>query len=237
MDYPIDTEVSTVNATAKVTMGAISVRQELSALGLKPDDLAEAISFGEKYRALCTDNDPRIFQGTTAWARTLRGLRENKRLVRLGWTKDRTGNFETAVSPNKTFAISVTTGDKETGKYDPERPFLQPRLKHPKGIMTKAAIDVNAWLFPDMAADAKKKADEIEAVEKRATWILLIHRDGNVVFSELSLASKFSSGQVDQWKHRIVLDPLDVEPLIDVADDSGDDSGEADIDVPVRRRT
>jgi hypothetical protein len=226
-----------VDATAKVSMGAISVRQELAVLGLRPEDLAEAISLGEKYRALCTDNDPRIFQGTTAWARTLRGLRENKRLVRLGWTNDRTGNFETAVCPDKTFAISVTTGDKETGKFDPARPFIQPRLKHPKGIMTKAAVDMNAWLFPDMAADAKRKADEIEAVEKRATWILLIHRDLNVVFAELSLASKFSSGQVEQWKHRIILEPLDVEPLIDVADDSGDDSGEAEVDVPVRRRT
>jgi len=218
-------------------MGAISVRQELALLGLRPEDLADAISFGERYRALCTDNDPRIFQGTTAWARTLRGLRENKRLVRLGWTKDRTGNFETCVCPDKSYAISVSTGDKETGKYNPEFPYIQPRLKHPKGIMTKAAVEVNAWLFPDMAADAKKKADELEAVEKRATWILLVHRDGNLVFAELSLASKFSSGQVEEWKHRIILEPLDVEPLIDVADDSGDESGEVEVDVPVRRRT
>jgi hypothetical protein len=103
--------------------------------------------------------------------------------------------------------------------------------------MTRAAVEVNAWLFPDMAADARKKADELEALERRATWILLIHRDGNVVFAELSLASKFSSGQVDEWKHRIILEPLDAEPLFDVADDSGDEPGEAEVDVPVRRRT
>ena len=226
-----------MNVTAKVSMGAISVRQELAVLGLTPEDLADAISFGESYRALCTDNDPRIFQGTTAWARTLRGLRENKRLTRLGWTKDRTGNFETAVCPDKTFAISVSTGDKETGKYDPAFPFIRPRLKHTKGIMTKAAVDMNAWLFPEMAADAKKKVEEIAVVEKRATWILLIHRDLNVVFAELSLASKFNAGQVEEWKHRIILEPLSVEPVPDVVDDSGDDSGEEEVDVPVRRRT
>jgi hypothetical protein len=226
-----------VNATAKVSMGAISVRQELAALGLKPEDLADAISFGEKYRALCTDNDPRIFQGTTAWARTLRGLRENKRLLRLGWTKDRTGNFETCVCPDKSYCISVSTGSKETGKYDPAFPSIKPHLKHPKGIMTQAAVEVNAWLFPELAADAKKKAEELEALKKRATWILLLHRDGNIVFAELSLASEFSGGQVTHWRHRIILEPLEVEPLIDVADDSGDDSGEADVDVPVRRRT
>ena len=96
---------------------------------------------------------------------------------------------------------------------------------------------MNAWLFPDMAADAKKKAEELQAAQKRATWILLIHRDENVVYAELSLASKFSSGQVEEWKHRIVLQPLQFEPLVDVADDSADDSGEGDVDVPVRRRS
>ena len=93
-----------MNSTAKVSIGAISVRQELHALvGLTPEILADGISFGEMHRAFCTDNDPRIFAGTTAWARTLRGLRENKDLVRAGWSNDRTGNYETVVSPDKNF--------------------------------------------------------------------------------------------------------------------------------------
>ena len=141
-----------MSVVAKVTTGTIGVRQELNTLGLTPEILADAIRFGETYRALCTADDPRIFHGVTAWARTLRGLRSHDSLKQDGWTKDHTGNFETVVSPDKSFAISVTTGDKATGKYDPVQPFIQPRLKHPHGVMMQAAVDMNPWLFPELAA-------------------------------------------------------------------------------------
>lgn len=223
-----------MQAVTKVTVGEIGVREQLDALGLMPEDLIAAIVFGETHRALCTDDDPLTFHGTTAWARTLRGLRQQPRLRQSGWIKDRVGNFETIVSPDDALAICVTTGDKETGKYDPARPFIKPRPKHPKGIMLKIAIDANGWLFPELAAVAEIKAKKLRAAEKRATWILLIHREGDRVYAELSLPSVFSVDQVQDWHHRIILDPLDVEPLIDVRDDSGDDAGDI-IDVPVER--
>jgi hypothetical protein len=226
-----------MQAVAKVTRGEIGVRQELAALGLSPEILNDAMAIGESYRALCTLNDPPSFHGVTAWARTLRGLREI--LSHKEWTKDDAGNYSTVVSPDKSLAISVATGDKETGVYDPTRPLACPKLKHPKGNMTRAAVNQNAtalYLFPDMAADAKAKADEREAAEKRITWILLKRRDGDTVFSELSLPSKFSDGgQISWWQHRIILEPFDVDPQSDVADDSDDDSGDMIIDVPVRR--
>jgi hypothetical protein len=223
-----------MQAAVKVIKGEISVRQELATLGLTPEILNESTAIGESYRALCTLNDPPSFHGVTAWARTLRGLRET--LSPLGWARDDAGNYSTVVNPDKSLAISVATGDKETGKYDPARPFASPKLKHPKGSMTSAAVSQNArYLFADMAADAKAKADALEAAEKRVTWILLKRREGDTVFAELSLASKFSNGQVAGWDRRIILEPFDVEPLVDVGDDSGDDSGDMTIDVPVRR--
>jgi hypothetical protein len=225
-----------MQATAKVTNGAISVRQELAVLGLTPEILYESIEFGESYRALCTPNDPPSFHGVTAWARSLRGLRES--LSHLGWTKDDTGNYSTVVNPDKSLAISVATGDKETGIYDPGRPLASPKLKHPKGSMTQAAVALNRvvlYLFEDMAADAKAKADEQEAAANRITWILLKRRERDTVFAELSLASKLDGGQVSLWEHRIILEPFDVEPVVDIDDDSGDDSGDLEIDVPVRR--
>jgi hypothetical protein len=223
-----------MQAVTTITKGEISVRGELDLLGLTPEDLIGAILFGETHRALCTDDDPLIFHGTTAWARTIRGLRQQNRLRQNGWTKARAGNFETFVSPDKSLAVCVMTGDKETGKYDPSRPFISPKPKHPKGIMLKTAIDTNAWLFPELAAAANDRARKLEMAAKRTTWILLIHRDGDTVFAELSLPSKFSVDQVEAWRHRIILEPIDVEPLIDVRDDSGDDSGDI-IDVPVER--
>jgi hypothetical protein len=223
-----------MQAVTKITKGEIGVREELELLGLIPEDLSGAIQFGEAHRALCTEDDPRIFHGTTAWARTIRGLRQQDRLRYAGWTKDRTGNFETFVSPDNSLAIAVMTGDKETGKHNPANPFIKPRPKHPKGIMLKGAVDTNDWLFPDLAAIAKAKAEKLEAAANRATWILLLQRDGDIVYAELSLPLKFSAGQVGDWRHRIILDPLDVEPLPFVTADSDDDDAD-NIDVPVER--
>ncbi len=225
-----------MQATARITKGDIGVRQELAALGLTPEILYEAMEIGESYRALCTPNDPPSFHGVTAWARSLRALREI--LTNKEWTKDDAGNYSTVVNPDKSLAIAVSTGDKETGIYDPTRPLASPKLKHPKGNMTRAAVNQNAvalYLFEDMAADAKAKADEQEAAEKRITWMLLKRREKDTIFAELSLASKFDGGQVSGWEHRIILEPFDVEPVVDVGDDSGDDSGDIAIDVPVRR--
>jgi hypothetical protein len=225
-----------MQATAKVTNGATSVRQELAMLGLTPEILYESIEFGENYRALCTPNDPPSFHGVTAWARSLRALREI--LASEGWTKDDAGNYSTVVNPDRSLAIAVSTGDKETGVYDPARPFASPKLKHPKGNMTKEAVNRNVvalFLFADMAADVKAKADELEAAENRTTWMLLKRREKDTVFAELSLANDFDGGQVSGWEHRIILEPFDVEPIVDIGDDSGDDSGDLEIDVPVRR--
>jgi hypothetical protein len=217
-------------AETKITIGEISVRRELDVLGLLIEDLVNAILFGETHRGLCSEDDPKTFPGTTAWARTIRGLRENKRLWDLGWRKEWEDNFETIVSPDKTFAICVMTGDSATGKYDPDNPNAKPRPKNPKGIMLQRAIVVNTWLFPELAADADVRIERLQALNRRATWILLIHRDKGQdkdrVFAELSLPSEFDAHQVTNWGHRIVLDPLEVEPTPDVRDDSDDGSDE-----------
>jgi len=220
-------------AVTKITIGEIGVRRELDLLGLLMEDLIEAIVFGETHRGFCTDDDPLTFSGTTAWARTLRGLRQNKRLLAKGWERDRVDNFETFASPDKTFQICVTTGDKETGKYDPAQPFIKPKPKNPKGIMLQRAVTTNAWLFPEMGADAEVRRKRLEAIQKRATWILLIHRKGDLLYAELSLPSAFEAKNVKDWGHRIILDPLDVEPLSGIKDDSDDDTGE--MDIPVER--
>lgn len=213
-----------------ITKGAIGVKQYLAALGLDEDILRDAIIAGESDRVHCTPNDPPSFHGVVAWARSLRRLREI--LILKDWSRNDDGNYSTVVNPNGSMAIAVATGDKGTGLSDGN-----PKLKHPKGNMVRAAIARNVrYLFADMAKDAKAKLDKLEAAEKRMTWMLLKRRDKDTVFSELSLASRFSDGgQVERWQHRIILDPLDVEPMIDVRDDF--DSGDMPIDVPVRRRS
>jgi hypothetical protein len=223
----------------KITTGALSVREQLALLDLTPEDLIEAIRFGESHRALCTPDDPPNFHGITAWARTVRGLRIG-RLRHENWTADDEGNYSTLVNPEKSLAIAVVTGDDETGVYDADRPLAQPRLKYTKGNKTIEAVLRNSltpYLFPEMTADAKAKREKIEAALNRLTWMLLRRRAKDAVFAELSLPWKISSaGQVMNWKHRIILEPMDVEPIVDLQDDSGNDFGDVIvIDVPVQR--
>ena len=227
-----------MQAFAKITTGEISVREQLALLRLTPEDLIDAIKFGEGHRALCTPDDPRGFPGMTAWARTVRGLRTG-RLRKDGWTADDSGNYPTLLNPDKTLAIAVATGDDGTGIYDPERPFDYPRLKYTKGTMTRLAVERNSetpYMFPDMEEDAKAKRAKLEATANRITWMLMRRRNSDTVYSEFSLPWKISdAGQVESWKHRIILGPLDVDPMLNVLDDSGEDPGDV-IDVPVQRR-
>lgn len=221
-----------MNSTAKVTRAPIGIRHELSLLRLKPEFFEMALSYGEANRAACSGHDPRIFHGTTAWARTLRRLREI--LTKQGWGTDNEWNFEIVISPDNTFTISVATGDRETGKFNP--PY-EPKLKNPKGFMYRRAITVNTWLFEDMASDAKKKTARLLEAQKRILWIFLMHREGDIVYSELSLPRNFANGHVDGWKHRIILPPFDAPPLNEGFDDSDDGSDAQEFEVEVVRRS
>jgi hypothetical protein len=226
-----------MNSAAKVTRAPIGIRHELSLLKLKPEFFEMSLSYAEANRVACTGNDPRIFHGITAWARALRKLREILR--KQGWGTANESNFELVISPDNTFAISVATGDRETGKYNP--PY-EPRLRNPKGLMYRLAINVNAWLFDDMANDAQRKTARLLEAQKRILWIFLMHREDDIVYSELSLPRKFSNRHVDGWKHRIILPPFDAPPLnegFDDSDDGGsdDDSDAQEFDVEVVRRS
>lgn len=215
---------------ANVKRGTIVVANALAELGLDSEILREAILEGEGARDSCTRNDPPAAPGFDAWAKSVRRLREI--LIPKKWVRNDDGNYSTVVSPDGTIAIAVVTGSDGTGVPD-----QIPKVKHPKGSETKAAVDRNVrYLFPEMNAAAEREAAEREAAEKRITWMLLKRRDENTVFAELSLPAKISeAGQVEKWEVRIILEPTDVQPTIDVGDNS--DSGDLPIDVPVRRRS
>jgi hypothetical protein len=156
-----------------------------------------------------------------------------------GWKTDDSGNYSTVVNENGTLAIAVATGDDNTGIYTPDKPFASPGLKYPKGDMTRRAVErnsLNTYLFPDMAEDARAQQAKLDAADNRITWILLRRRDKDTVYSELSLPWELSdAGHVLSWKRRIILEPLDVDPILEILADSGNDPGDV-IEVPVQRR-
>jgi hypothetical protein len=207
---------------ASVKASAIEIANALAQLGLTSEILSEAILRGEIARDSCTANDAPGAPGFYAWAGSVRALRDI--LMPLGWTRNDDVCYSRVVNPDRSVAIAVVTGDDGTGKRD-----ANPKTKYAKGAATQAAVISNqGFLFGQLASD------EVEAPETWVTWMLLKKRTGDSVFAELSLPSSMSKdGQVESWQTRIILAPILVDPNIDVEDDSSD----APIDVPVRRRS
>lgn len=210
---------------ATVKTNQIEVADALAELGLTTEILIEAIIRGEIARDRCTANDPPCAPGFYAWSGTVRGLRDI--LLPQGWTRNDDDNYSRVVSPDKLIALAVVTGDDGTGNRE-----VDPKTKYPKGPATQAAVSSNQWSlnFGEDASDESANED----AETWITWMLLKKRSGDSVLAELSLPSSMTDdGQVESWQTRIILNPIVIEPNIEVEDESS----ETPIDVPVRRRS
>jgi len=204
----------------------IEVQSRLSQLGLIEQVLLDAVARGNMRRQECTPNHPTSFIGLEAWGWTVCYLREG--LVPKGWTRCEEGNWPLTVHPSKRMAISVATGDENTGN-----PNAIPMTKSPKGPNTVQAIAKNHlqislfedWMFPDQNGEDQ---------ENRLTWLLLISSQNGKVRCELSLPMT-CNGKVDGWKERIILRDLDInpEPSVTALPLLPD---QPDIDVPLVRR-
>lgn len=213
-----------------VKQGVIPVTNALKDLGLTQDILREAIEQGEIARASCTANDPPCVPGIYSWGSTVRSLRDILIPQPYGWTKTDDGNYSTVVSPDGTFQIAVVTGDLGTGLAN-----HNPTSKYPKGPKTQDAVKTNKQflLFPEAQKAADEEEAKQEAADKRITWILLKRRSGDLVFAELSLPRQISNGGlIEKWGPRIILDPVEVEPIAILDDDVAGDA----IEVVVKRR-
>lgn len=200
------------------------VTDALKEIGLGREILYRAINEGEIARNSCTPNDPVCFPGFYAWAKTVSSLRDQL-AVKGGWTCNNDQNYPTVVSADKRFAIAVASGDKGTGKAE-----LNPSTKHPKGIKTQTVVKQNQLSLN--FSGLGHKSGELER-KKTVTWILLIRRADDEVFSELSLPDSMTDdGTIVGWKTRILLDPVKLDTSVPTQDDSTDDA----IVVPVVRR-
>lgn len=178
--------------------------QQLAELGLDATVLIQAVTEGQLAYDTCTENDPRIFPGQLAWARTVRTLREE--LAPLGWTREEPSNQPLVLNPDGDLAIAVFSGDQATGQL-----AGNPQPRNPKGAVTLSAVEENERqlsLFQLPAPEPGKDPD-------RLTWVLLVSRNRDEVRAELSLPGAVGEGgTVLSWAERIILPaiPLDGEP-------------------------
>jgi len=171
-------------------------------------DLSPAIcqEVGEKIIGAynqATPNDARNAAGTYAYLAAIRSLRDI--LCPEGWQPHREGNIEMVLPVSGDFAITASSGDKNTG-----RDGRDPKTKNQKGSQTDALISKNQWwppsgeLFPEMESN-----DPPYDPDQTPTWFLLYHVDSinNETRMELSLPINIDiyTLRVDKWKTRIIL--------------------------------
>jgi hypothetical protein len=179
------------------------IENALARLGLTAAPLTQAIQHGHLARCSCTANDAPNAPGYYQWNATLRGLREG--LVVHDWSRCDDGNYATIVSPDGSIAISVASGNIDTGS-----PAANPCTRSSKGPNTAAAVHINAAqleLFPRSSPPPVHDGNET-----RATWLLLFYTDAKEIRSELSLpVSIDAEGNIMAWKERIILpaQPID----------------------------
>lgn len=197
----------------------------LLALGLRQETIEAAVAHGLTARLLCSPFHPPSYPGIRQWAETHARIREL--LVPESWTPSDHKNYSRVISPDERVALTVATGDGQTGQTH----GFEPQTKYPKGTETRLAVETNGQLSL-LPEDMDPLPHLLE------TWILLIATDEHQVNFELSLPkTQDSMGRVVSWSERIIFPPIDIDSLPG-RDDHGDDDdegGAGGIDVPVER--
>ncbi len=193
------------------------VRASLRALsGLTPEILANALIFGEAERRGCTENDPGILRGMIGWGRPIRSLREQLRPS--GWKRVENGSLPLVVSPDGKVALTVETGDDQTG--NPKSRYA--RTEYPKGPMLRE------WANGHQQLSLEEDGEETPVPD---LWILLVRRTSTEIIAELSRPT--SAGK-DKRLHfageRIFLPPIPVDRTMPYAEEE-DEEPSANVSV------
>jgi hypothetical protein len=203
------------------------VTTRLEELGLSTQVLHEAIKIGQAHRDACTENDPPSFPGLTAWARTIRSLREL--LAPQGWVRSDEHKIPLVLSSSGTVAVAVSTGNADTGNVD-----MTSKTKYPKGPATVSAVKKNAVQLSFYYAE-----ENIKPLPQRTsnclTWVLLVSRGSDEIRCELSLPNEIGEdGRVVNWDERIILPPVPIDNENEII--FSEEEGADDIVVEILRR-
>ncbi|MBU1387737.1 MAG: hypothetical protein KKE62_05970 [Proteobacteria bacterium] len=178
---------------------------ELQQIGLVPEllrEISERILLAFKQK---TSNDAAGADGIYAYLAAVRAFRDM--LCPMGWSIDRRHNLEIIENRNLKVSISVSSGDKNTGKKDEI-----PKTKNPKGEQTREIVYQNARNSLFYEFDQKHTS----IIEIKPFWIFLYHIDTKIsqMRTEISLPLEmdFYGTRVENWGKRIILNTIDFPP-------------------------
>ena len=192
--------------------------------------LREVSEHGFRRRIEATEMHCTTAAGTYHWHEAIYALRSM--LSERGWKKEDLRNCPFIVSPDKSIALCVMTGDSDTG-WASGNPSNQAQ----KGSVLENAIAKNQEQLKLFDANyiSTKLANSKDATQ---LWVLLYHvavgSNGQTeIRAELSLPSEFEKKRIVGWRERLILSPI----LPDGDSVTNTDAPSGPIDVPVERRT
>ncbi len=89
------------------------VAADLQTMGLSSDDLRVVVRDANAEALECTANDVASRAGFIRWSSPLRRLGDE--YAPKGFTRERPKNLELLVAPDRTFALTLAPGDRNTG--------------------------------------------------------------------------------------------------------------------------
>jgi hypothetical protein len=205
---------------------------QLHRVGISEETIKTAVLRGFVARSSCTPFDPPSYPGTVQWAQTHRALR--MLAVAQDWTPTDAHNYSRIISPDSKIAITVATGDENTG-IEGE---AEPRTKYKKGTETTLAVETNVKLDEQLTLWPVPRVvrEQDPTISEQTLWIVLITTTEDEIRYELSRPKgQDEQGRVVSWYDRIIFDPIEIESIPSGKNDDDDDDGDAGIYVPVER--
>ncbi len=202
----------------------VEVRAKLREIGLPREVAVRAAQAGFVEKSNANIFDPKTAGGWDAWRYPTRVLREA--LFALGGRLEDPRNLPLVVLDEHRTIFTVSSGDQQTGAlFGPE-----PKTKNEKGSVLKAVIEKD-FRQADLLGDPLE-IEKFVQTREYPIWILLLHITQSSIQAEVSCPKSLdSSGQIDEWHERIILDVL---PPDSISDDIPDDDSGPDILPSVR---
>ncbi|HEY5942962.1 MAG TPA: hypothetical protein VIT89_08900 [Solirubrobacterales bacterium] len=202
----------------------------LATMGLSEEILAVAVRSAYLERDRCTGNDVNAAGGNAAWGKPLRSLRDQ--LLPKGWHRGGQPDLESVISPDRSFRITSAAGNWATGDFQ-----KMPKTAGLKGRLALDAIGESAQMALDLVGETQKAAPQMR------TYYLLHCLDEALeqvryelsIPSHMSIRPKAKKGRVDEFKHRLILKPIEFETETDIEDHHEEEFSD-DLDISIPRR-
>jgi hypothetical protein len=194
------------------------VRQELKALGLTPQIVAEIARASASAKAQALEVDPLSTPGTLSYIHGVRAIRTQ--LIPLGWRISRNGNVEATVNDDLAVQLCFQNVDVACAERDPQ------------AISSKGAGSRKLILWGHQGELFERSAVAKTQIRGAApvVWVVCVSTSDNRLRAEVSCPLVFEGDQFDGFTKRILVLDEELGPHPESTGTRDDDSGDDGVD-------